>query len=103
MVAIHLIIYRRDDIETKDKYLACAITSTIPFLIECVFFINNKAKANLFLRMKLLTLQQKQMLDLLDSVPDKVLICSQKHDNLPVGVYSNRKMTQFFGRDIVQA
>ena len=43
------------------------------------------------------------MLNLLDSVPDKVLICSQKLDSMPVGVYTNRKMIQFVGSDIVQA
>ena len=63
------------------------------FLAEFVLYTNNLSKAKLFLRLKLATLQQKQMLNLLDSVPDKVLICSQKLDNSPVEVYSNREMT----------
>ena len=47
-------------------------------------------------------LQQTQLYDLLDSVPDKVLICSKKGDErTPDNLYSNREMNRFFGTDIV--
>ena len=54
--------------------------------------------------MKVTEMHQKQMLNLLDSVPDKVLICKDSQEGLnPKCVYSNRKMNELFGRDLVQA
>ena len=54
--------------------------------------------------MKVAEKHQKQMLDLLDSVPDKVLICKEPQEGLnPKCIYSNRKMNEFFGRDLVKA
>lgn len=40
---------------------------------------------------------------MLDSVPDKVLVCSFERDAelRPSPIYNNRKMTQFFGADLV--
>ena len=103
LTAINLVLYNQDDniFTTGDNQISTVMFIAAILLVEPIFFINNMAKAKLFLRMKLATLQQKQMLNLLDSVPDKVLICSQKLDNMPVGVYTNHKMTQFFGSDIV--
>ena len=73
-------------------------------LIEVVLYLNHKAHIKLFLAMKVAEKHQKQMLDLLDSVPDKVLICKEPQEGLnPKCIYSNRKMNDFFGRDLVQA
>ena len=104
LAAINLVIYNQNQntFSPSDNQISSGIFIAALLLVEPIFFINNKAKAKLFLRMKLVTLQQNQMLNLLDSVPDKVLICSQKLDNIPVGVYTNRRMTQFFGSDVVQ-
>ena len=73
-------------------------------LIEVVLYLNHKAHIKLFLAMKVTEMHQKQMLNLLDSVPDKVLICKEPQEGLnPKCIYSNRKMNEFFGRDLVQA
>ena len=46
--------------------------------------------------------QQKQLLNLLDTVPDQVLICSQKtEDHALKPVFSNREMREFYGGDPV--
>ena len=48
--------------------------------------------------MKITDLQQKQLSNLLDTVPDKVLICSPVPEGgVAEGIYSNRKMNEFFG------
>ena len=47
-------------------------------------------------------LQQKQLLNLLDTVPDKVLICSQVPEGRTTAecIYSNNKMNEFYGREM---
>ena len=69
---------------------------------EFVFYLQLKAQAKLFLSMKVTGMQQKQMFNLLDTVPDKVLICSQaKEKSRPEAIYSNRQMNEFFGKNLV--
>ena len=47
--------------------------------------------------------QQKQLLNLLDTVPDQVLICSQKdEENALEPIFSNREMREFYGGDPVE-
>ena len=68
---------------------------------ESVAYITQKNKAKLFLTKKVTDLQQVQLFNLLDTVPDRVLICSQNPDRHTVeGLYSNRKMNEFFGSDM---
>ena len=46
--------------------------------------------------------QQKQLLNLLDTVPDQVLICSQKtEEHALIPRFSNREMREFLGGDPV--
>ena len=46
-------------------------------------------------------MQQEQLFNLLDTVPDSVLICSQQSEsNTPKSLYSNRRMKEFFGGKI---
>ena len=59
----------------------------------------NKDKANLFLRIKTAKIQEEQLLNLLDSVPDKVLISELRHDGKPTPIYTNRAMRMLFGGD----
>ena len=43
------------------------------------------------------------MINLLDTVPDKVLICSQKVEGQDLRpLYSNRQMRDFYGEDLVK-
>ena len=73
-------------------------------LLEIILYLNQKSHIKLFLAMKVTEAHQKQMLNLLDSVPDKVLICKEPQEGLnPKCIYSNRKMNEFFGKNIVQA
>lgn len=45
-------------------------------LAETIFYVQSKAQAKLFLASKVTAMQQEQLFNLLDSVPDSVLICS---------------------------
>ena len=70
--------------------------------IESIIFVTHKAKSNLFLRIKVTALQEDQMQNLLNTVPDKVLICSKASEgSMPISLYSNRQMNNFFGCDVV--
>ena len=47
---------------------------------EIISFVQEKAQVQLFLSSKVIKLQELQLLDMLDSVPDKVLVCSNEKD-----------------------
>ena len=72
-------------------------------IAEIIFFIHHKAEAKLFLSNKVTSLNESQLLNLLDTVPDKVLICSQMRDShTPKCIFNNRQLKEFFGKDIVK-
>ena len=47
-------------------------------VFEIIFYVQQKGQAKIFLSNLKIKQQQKQLLNVLDTVPDKVLICSQK-------------------------
>mmetsp|Transcript_39793 Transcript_39793/g.52096 ORF Transcript_39793/g.52096 Transcript_39793/m.52096 type:complete len:91 (+) Transcript_39793:140-412(+) len=72
------------------------------FAFEIHLYLTVRQKADLFCKLKTIERQQGQLADLLDAVPDSVLICSRGSvDSVPKGVYANRRMNKFFGRDVV--
>ena len=55
------------------------------------------------MRMKVLMLQQEQLKNLIDTVPDKVLIFSKTSEaSAPKSLYSNHRMNEFFGCNVVE-
>lgn len=73
------------------------------FGLESIIYVNHKAKANLFLQIKVIAIQEEQLKNLLDTVPDKVLIVSKPSDAVAAkNLYSNRQMNEFFGGDVVE-
>ena len=67
---------------------------------ELVFFMQSRSKAKLFLALKITIFQQQQLFNLLDSVPDKVMIVAKEtEDHYGKAVYTNRQMKEFFGGD----
>ena len=59
--------------------------------IESIIYVNHKAKVELFMRVKVTEFQQEQLMDLFDTVPDKVLIFSKTSEaSAPKSLYSNR-------------
>ena len=70
--------------------------------VEAIVYMNYHAKASLFLRVQVANMQEEQMQNLINTMPDMVLICSKPfEDSLPKSVYSNRKMNAFFGCNLV--
>ena len=66
-------------------FLACVV------LMEACNYCNVRSKAHLFLRMKVLQMQEKQLSSLLDVISDKVLICSRNQEaKAPQGIFSNK-------------
>jgi len=72
-------------------------------LCEIIFYVQARAQVKLYLASKKIKQQEKQLLDMLDSVPDQVLVCSAEHDKdlEPRPLYNNRWMRDFFGGSLV--
>ena len=85
------LVVRVDENEVIASLSMLMITCWV-LLVEVIFYNVHKDKAKLFLGIMTGKQHQKQLVDLLDTLPDKVLICHQKHDNRPVPVYTNLKM-----------
>jgi hypothetical protein len=51
------------------------------FVAETIFFVQSNSTAKLYLSLKVTDFQQKQLFNLLDAVPDKVLIVSRGSDH----------------------
>ena len=94
--------YGRAAIQRPDP-LFFIITITICFvLIEIISYVNHKEKAQLFLKIKQTAFQQEQIQNLLNTVPDSVLISSLATESkAPLTIYSNRQMNNFFGCDTI--
>ena len=98
-----LIIYLRVVFEEAELFAIVASNILLWLCGEIVFHVQMKAQVKLFLAGKVTAMQQQQLFNLLDSVPDSVLICSQQSEShTPKTLYSNRRMNQFFDREIVR-
>ena len=80
--------------EIGDIYMPIAMVLVIFLMyiitLESILYVNHRAKAKLFLQMKMISMQEQQISNLLDMVPDKVLICSKaKESSAPRALYSN--------------
>ena len=84
----------------RDEDYNLSMTVAFNFILlsvsESFFFSLYKSKAKLFLKIKVSMLQQDQLFNLLDSVPDKVMICKYQLESLkPKQIYRNNKMSKF--------
>lgn len=92
-----------DEIRFGQEWASAAL---IFLFIETSTYINMKAKAELFVRIAHSEQQQRQLADLLDMVPDCVLICqpsepvAAKSSPCQKAVYANRKTSSIFGRQM---
>ena len=81
-----------------------AVVSVLLFgTIELIFYVQMKAQAKLFIASKLITIQEKQLQNMLDTVFDKVLVCStdRKEGFKTIPLYNNHQMKEFFGKSLV--
>ena len=73
-------------------------------LVEGSNYYCIRSKAQLFLRLKVTSMQERQLSHLMDSMPDKFLISTLAHEaRAPKSIYSNKQMNTFFGCDMVKA
>ena len=83
-----------------DPFLILAMNVLGWMAVEIIFHVQYRAQVILYLMMDSAAFQQRQLHDLLDSVPGKVLICTQaKEDTKTKPIYSNREVKKFFGCD----
>ena len=72
-------------------------------LMELIFYVQMKVQVKHFVEGKVYRFQKEQLVNMMNVMPDKMLICSQDQleDLKPRPLYNNRQMTQFFGTDLV--
>ena len=91
LACIVLTNYSRFKLDGRNIFSAFTISFFANLMIEAIAYMNMKAKASLFLRIKFMSLQEEQLKNLLDTVPDHVLICSQdKEGHAPKSIFGNR-------------
>ena len=79
-----------------------SISLAFVITIESAIYYQVKSKAKLFEQLKRGEQQQSQLINLLDIVPDSVFICTKSTDSMgPRGLFANKQMNKFFGRDIL--
>ena len=78
------------------------LTATVA-LFEVMFFVHLREQVKLFLQTKVSKLQELQFMNMLESVPNNMLVCSNERDKdfKPKPLYNNRKMREFFGGCLV--
>ena len=66
-------------------------------------YCSMRSKALLFLRVKVMSKQERQLSNLLDAMPDKFLISTRVQEaRAPKSIYSNKQMDTFFGCNMVE-
>ena len=70
---------------------------------ESLFYVHMKVQVKLFVANQVTQAQKQQLQDILDTVPDKVLVCSNERqdDRQAQPLYNNRQMKEFFGQSFV--
>ena len=70
----------------------------VSIFLESIFYSYNKVQADLFVSLKVIEQNQKQMCNLIDTVPDKVLICSSnlKPNETAKCYHTNKRMKNVF-------
>jgi len=89
--------------QSSDSNYGTVIATVAVFLLmEGGNFCNMRSKALLFMQVRKMGMQERQLSNLLDSLPDKVLICTKAQEGkAPKSIYSNMQMNAFFGCDLV--
>ena len=101
MAGMISVVIAKNEFEENKPIFGIAFAIAGLLLLETIVYIVLKNKAKLFVSLKLSGLQQKQLFNLMDTVPDKVLICSPVPEGgVAKGIYSNQKMNEFFGRNM---
>ena len=96
----YLVINRHSQGDENNIVTAFVMTAFGTLVIEAAVYINMKARARLFLKARTSKQQQRQLLDLLDAIPDSVLLCTKEEgggQNALTSVYANLKMNNLFG------
>lgn len=103
MASSILVNIYRDKAGNANLGASLTIFALMLLICEIVFYVQMKAQVKLFLASQKIKIQEKQLLSLLDSVPDKVLVCSLDRDTdlRPRPIYNNLRMQEFFGNSLV--
>lgn len=90
-----------EDNKDKDIIVSFTMIAMISFIFELTFYFNTRVKLLLFMEIKSSQRQQQQLLNLLDTVPDNVLICKNgQGDERPKAFYANSFIEAFFQEKI---
>ena len=105
MYLISVFLVNSARVKTENASVGAAIVFFLISLIltELIFYVQTKAQVKLFIASRVNKFQEKQLFNMLDSMPAKVLVCSQEHGDIqPEPMYNNRPMKNFFGGSLLE-
>ena len=77
-IGFNLLMWKRDhSVDASRNVFNILINFVLVILVEVGNYCQVRSKARLFLRVKATAMHERQLSNLLDAVPDKVLICSR--------------------------
>ena len=77
MISLTSMCLVRSSYDENDVIVAFSATFSMAIIVEVIFYFSYRTKVKLYLNMKLTEKTQDQLYNLLDIVPNKVLICSK--------------------------
>ena len=97
-------VFMQDQDHMFEMVMLFGMDFLLVILVEGSNYYCIRSKAQLFLRLKVTSMQEKQLSHLMDSMPDRFLISTLAHEaRAPKSIYSNKQMNTFFGCDMVKA
>ncbi len=81
-----------------------AIYISFVLVNEVHLYISMRREMDLFIEVKLMKRQQNNLTNLLDALPDSVLVCTKSTEETRAKpVFSNVKLNEFFGCDVLNS
>ena len=104
LFSVAILVHRRALGDVRDSGIASIISFSVLLSQELSLYVNYKAKAKLFIENKVNLKQQEQLANLLNSVPDNVIICTKSSEKqVPIPLYGNARVNNFFGQSVVES
>ena len=82
---------------------AIVLAFLVLIVTESSLYQNIKSELQLFQKIKIVKIQQEQLIGILNAVPSSVYICSKtsEEEEIPTSLFSNQKMNRFFACNVL--
>ena len=100
LTSFSYIIYRRVQIDEL-KPTTYLLVVAIWVITESMCYVTYRSQAKLFIALRSGVIHQRQLFNLLDTVPDMAFLCHRRPESTCIEpILTNRKMDEFFGGGI---